>query len=202
MREVGSIVRQSILTASIGDRNPDLSVTPMGAAARFSLRLPYNQAEKLVKAGGMHLDMPINTCKLAGERMSARLGPDEWLLIGPEADNVSLGREVAGGLAGSFFSLVDIGHRNVAIQIDGPHAAEIINGGCALDLDDAHFPGGSATRTLFGKAEIVLIRANVERTYRVECWRSFAPYVYGLLKDVAREFASANRFGRHDDQCI
>jgi sarcosine oxidase, subunit gamma len=188
MREVESIVRQSILTTSIGDRNPDLSVTPVGASARFSLRLPYNQAEKLVKAGGMQLDMPINTCKLAGERMSARLGPDEWLLIGPEADNVSLGREVVGELAGSFFSLVDIGHRNVAIQIDGPHAAEIINGGCALDLDDAHFPGGAATRTLFGKAEIVLIRANVERTYRVECWRSFAPYVYGLLKDVAREF--------------
>ncbi len=188
MRETGNIVRQSMLTASFGDRNPDLSVTPMGAAARFSLRLAYNQAEKLVKAGGMQLDMPINTCKLAGERMSARLGPDEWLLIGPEADNVSLGREVASGLAGSFFSLVDIGHRNVAIQIDGPHAAEIINGGCALDLDDAYFPGGSATRTLFGKAEIVLIRPNVERTYRMECWRSFAPYVYGLLKDVAREF--------------
>jgi len=188
MREIGSIVRQSILAASIGDRNPDLSVTPMGAAARFSLRLPHNQAEKLVKAGGMQLDMPINTCKVAGERMSARLGPDEWLLIGPEADNVSLGREVAGGLAGSFFSLVDIGHRNVAIQIDGPHAAEIINGGCALDLDDAYFPGGTATRTLFGKAEIVLIRPNAKSTYRVECWRSFAPYVYGLLKDVAREF--------------
>jgi sarcosine oxidase, subunit gamma len=188
MREIGSIVRQSILAASIGDRNPDLSVTPMGAAARFSLRLPHNQAEKLVKAGGMQLDMPINTCKVAGERMSARLGPDEWLLIGPEADNVNFGREVAGGLAGSFFSLVDIGHRNVAIQIDGPHAADIINGGCALDLDDAYLPGGTATRTLFGKAEIVLIRPNAERTYRVECWRSFAPYVYGLLKDVAREF--------------
>ena len=188
MREVGSIFRQSILTASIGDRNSELSVTPMGPAVRFSLRLPYNQAEKLVTAGGIQLDMPINTCRLAGQRMSARLGPDEWLLIGPEADNGSLGREVVGGLAGSFFSLVDIGHRNVAIQIDGPHAADIINGGCALDLDEAHFPSGSATRTLFGKAEIVLIRPNVERTYRVECWRSFAPYVYGLLKDVAREF--------------
>src|SRR5258708_31485337 len=97
-----------MLTASFGDRNPDLSVTPMGAAARFSLRLAYNQAEKLVKAGGMQLDMPINTCKLAGERMSARLGPDEWLLIGPEADNVSLGREGASGSAGPFFSLVGI----------------------------------------------------------------------------------------------
>jgi sarcosine oxidase, subunit gamma len=188
MREVGSIVRESILAASIGDRNAELFVTPMGPAARFSLRLPYDQAKKLVTAGGMQLDMPINTCRLAGERMSARLGPDEWLLIGPEADNLSLGREVAGGLAGSLFSLVDIGHRNVAIQIDGPHAAEIINGGCALDLDDAVFSAGSATRTLLGKAEIVLIRPGVERVYRVECWRSFAPYVFGLLKDVAREF--------------
>src|SRR5260370_41162947 len=98
----------------------------------------------------MQLDMPINACKAAGERMSARLGPDEWLLIGPEADNVSLGREVAGGLAGSFFSLVDIGHRHVAIPIDGPHAAEIINGGWAPDLDYSYFADGTATRTLFG----------------------------------------------------
>src|SRR5260370_20650028 len=114
----------------------------------------------------MQLDMPINTCKVAGERMSARLGPDEWLLIGPEADNVSLGREVAGGLAGSFFSLVYIGHRNVAIQIDGPHAAEIIHGGCALDLDDAHFPGGTATPRLLGKAENRLMRSTVGRALR------------------------------------
>ena len=39
-----------------------------------------------------------------------------------------------------------------------------------------------------GKAEIVLMRLDDEPTYRVECWRSFAPYVLGFLNEAAREF--------------
>jgi sarcosine oxidase subunit gamma len=68
------------------------------------------------------------------------------------------------------------------------YAREVINGGCPLDLDDAAFPPGRATRTLLGKAEIVLLRPDTPHTYRIECWRSFAPYVRGLLAEVAREF--------------
>ncbi len=190
MHDAGRLARRPIIAASVADRSADAFVTPLETVARFSLRLAFDQAVKLGTAGGMTLDTPINTCRAAGGRLSARLGPDEWLLIGTDAQSSNLELEISAGLGSTFFSLVDIGHRDIAIAVGGPHAAEIINGGCALDLDDASFPAGTATRTLFGKAGIVLIRAGVDRAYRVECARSFAPYIFGLLKEIAREFTA------------
>jgi sarcosine oxidase subunit gamma len=43
------------------------------------------------------------------------------------------------------------------------------------------------TRTVFGKAEIVLWRTAAE-TFRIEVWRSFAPYVLGCLEEAGREY--------------
>ena len=43
------------------------------------------------------------------------------------------------------------------------------------------------TRTVFGKAEIVLWRTAAE-TFRIEVARSFAPYVWACLEEARREF--------------
>jgi sarcosine oxidase subunit gamma len=43
------------------------------------------------------------------------------------------------------------------------------------------FPIGMCTRTLFGKAEIVLWRTG-EAQFHIEVWRSFAGYVWGGLR--------------------
>jgi sarcosine oxidase subunit gamma len=44
------------------------------------------------------------------------------------------------------------------------------------------------TRTVLGKAEIVLWRL-AEQRFRIEVAQSFAPYVFGLLNEALREFA-------------
>ena len=44
------------------------------------------------------------------------------------------------------------------------------------------FPAGAVTRTVFGKIEIILYRVE-EETFRVECWRSFAEYAFGMLAE-------------------
>ena len=49
-----------------------------------------------------------------------------------------------------------------------------------------------ATRTLFVKAEIVLWRSEAER-FHVEVWRSFAPYLKGLLAEATREYVKPER---------
>jgi sarcosine oxidase subunit gamma len=136
-------------------------------------------------------DIPINRCTETNGLTIARLGPDEWLLLGADAASGTIEQGLNEALAGRVHSLVDISHRQVAIEVSGLRAREVLNGGCPLDLADEAFPAGSATRTLFGKAEIVLIRSGAAATFRVECWRSFAPYVYGLLTEIASEFAQA-----------
>lgn len=140
-------------------------------------------------SAGFPLDLPINRCSTVDGRLWSRLGPNEWLLLAPETDSGALESAIAPALGDGFFSLVDVSHRNAAISVEGPRSLEVLNGGCPLDLGDAAFPPGAATRTLFGNAEIVLLRPTAERFYRVECGRSFAPYVHGLLQDIAREFA-------------
>lgn len=162
-------------------------VQVLPAADRFVLQMKAPRGAELpVAAGGFDLSGPLNSVRGAPERFAARIGPGEWLLVCPEGEGAAAEPAIAGDLAGRTFSLVAVGHRNAAFLLSGPHAADILNAGIALDLSDATFPPGSATRTLLGKAEVVLVRAG--EAFRVECWRSFAPYVHTFLRDAAREF--------------
>jgi sarcosine oxidase subunit gamma len=172
--------RIHVLAKARGTDSASVRVKPMDGASRFSLRLRGQ-----IPA---YLDLPINSCTEVNGLIVARLGPDEWLLLG--ADDSAIQHRLSETLAEQTHSLVDIGHRQTAIEVSGLRAREVLNGGCPLDLGDEAFPAGSATRTLLGKAEIILIRTCAEPSYRVECWRSFAPYVYGLLTEVASGFTS------------
>jgi sarcosine oxidase subunit gamma len=89
-------------------------------------------------------------------------------------------------VGGEPHSLVDISHRQIALEMSGPHAAWLLEAQCPLPLDLAAFPVGMCTRTIFAKAEIVLWRTAPE-TFRVEVWRSFSRYVVDLLTEIARE---------------
>ncbi|WP_051356660.1 sarcosine oxidase subunit gamma [Azorhizobium doebereinerae] len=164
-------------------------VQPLGPATRFVLRVYDAEIAPLAEAGGFDLSGAINTCRSTQAGIAARLGPDEWLLIAPEGSGARIVAACGAALAGRVFSLVEVSHRNVALEVSGPHGREVLNAGIPLDLADAAFPAGSATRTLLGKADVVLVRAGAAAVYRVECWRSFGPYVQGFLNDAAREFA-------------
>lgn len=169
---------------------PGILIQPAGAEARLSLRTRKVAAP----VAGLPLDGPVNSLRGDSGRWIARLGPDEWLIGTAEADVEPLAAAIGADLAGAAHALVDVSHRNVGIDVSGPHAAILLNAGCPLDLGDAAFPGGSATRTLLGKAEIVLIRwPGAAPRYRVECWRSFATYVYGFLREAALGTGSAPR---------
>jgi sarcosine oxidase subunit gamma len=128
--------------------------------------------------------LPASPCRAAvlGARAALWLGPDEWLLLAPEDDAVMSALPAA--LADIAGSVVDIGHRQVALRIDGGQAATVLNGGCPLDLDADAFPVGMCTRTVFGKTEIVLWRRTGDG-FHVEVARSFAAYVHALLREIA-----------------
>lgn len=177
--------------SALADATGTTSIRPLPGAARFSLRLPEEDAGAVGEVAGFRIDQRLNSFFARGEWLSLRLGPNEWLLIGPEADSDAIAAEIAAALGDRFHALVDIGHRNVAVELKGAHAADILNAGCPLDLFEAVFPTGTATRTILAKAEIVLTRIDDVPTYRVECWRSFATYVHGFLAEAARDFETA-----------
>jgi len=171
---------------------PGVPVAACEPLARFSLRLSAAAASGIGSIASLRFDQGINACLIGEEGATARLGPDEWLILAPAEKAPMLTHAIESALSGEIHSLVDIGHRNVGFTVAGPFAREILNGGCPLDLSDSAFPARCATRTVFGKAEFVLMRPGPEREYHVECWRSFAPYIFDFLLEVASEFAAEN----------
>jgi sarcosine oxidase subunit gamma len=148
-------------------------------------------------------------CRAVAERRATLwLGPDEYLLLGnasdtlaadeadeaaeaAEADEADEAAEAAEALERALapvpHALVNISHRQFALEVSGPHAATILSGACPLDLDIGEFPVGMCTRTALAKADIVLWRKR-DGVFHLEVWRSFSGYVTGLLGEIAREF--------------
>ena len=159
-------------------------VTPAAPATRLSLRAGTDALGALSAAFGLQLPTRPKTSASANGRHALWLGPDEWLLIDEnEADLMTLAAS-----SGVLHSATDVSHRNTAVLVSGANAADAIASGCPLDLGNGIFPVGAAARTVLGKIEIVLFRSG-EEDYRVECWRSFSPYAFGLLAEGAEDAA-------------
>ena len=165
-----------------------VAIRLLAPRARFSLRLDPSRLSRAKGSAGFALDLPINRCQAVGGRAAMRLGPDEWLLCGPQGEAAQIAADVEAALAGLHHALVDVGHARIALSVSGPRAADAINSGCALDLLPAAFPAGTATRTLLGKAEITLARWDAAPVFEIECGRSFAAYVRDFLHDAARQY--------------
>jgi sarcosine oxidase subunit gamma len=161
------------------------TLAPLPPASRFVLRA--RPAAQEAAAAPLGMALPTIACRAAtaGDRAALWLGPDEWLLLGPESAGPALASSLASVLAGLPHALVDVSHRQSGLTITGAQAAELLNSACPLDLDPDAFPVGMCTRTVFAKAQITLWRTAPE-TFRLEAWRSFLPYVWGYLAEAAR----------------
>jgi sarcosine oxidase, subunit gamma len=160
-------------------------VRALPAAARYILR----GGPQVMTAAGAALGLTISqtACRAAtnGAQVAALwLGPDEQLLIAPESADLAAALQPV--LRGLSHSLVEVSHRQIALEVSGPHVTDVLNAGCPLDLDLSAFPVGMCTRTVLTKAEIVLWRTD-ETVFHVEVWRSFASYVTELLAEIARD---------------
>ncbi len=162
-----------------------VSVAVLGPAERMSLRAPDASVAALSRALGMSLPRAPKAPTQKNGRTALWLGPDEWLII-DEAGGDPLGDCARVRV---LHSAVGVSHRNVAISVVGPAAEAAVNAGCPQDLSLAAFPVGACSRTVFGKAEIVLLRT-AEDAFRVECWRSFSDYVFTLLAQAAGDAAA------------
>ena len=161
---------------------PGVRVRPLSPLSRWVLRGPDTLADPLGQAVlGAALPLAPLASAQAGPRASLRLGPDEWLLLAEDGARLAL------PAVNAPYSLVDIGHRNAALELDGPAAAELLAAGCPLDLDPAAFPPSSCTRTLFGAVEIVLWRPGAEPRFHLEVWRSFAAHLWAHLAEAAQD---------------
>jgi sarcosine oxidase subunit gamma len=154
--------------------------------ARFIFR--GNAAARVEAGRALGVAFSETACRAStdGTRAALWLGPDEQLLLAPDGSVEAVESAFAQALAGQAYSLVDVSHRQVGFDVRGPHAEWLLESQCPLPLNLRDFPVGMCTRTIFGKAEIVLWRS-AEQVFRLEVWRSFSLYVVQMLHEVARE---------------
>jgi sarcosine oxidase subunit gamma len=179
----------------------ELSRQPPSIAASAPLRMLPPATRHILRAApgalqaagetlGVSLSMPACRASTHAGGAALWLGPDERLLLAAEGTAPDTAGRLQRALADQPHSLVDVSHRQIALLVEGPLAANVLAAGCPLDLE-GDFPVGMCTRTVLAKAEIVLWRLAAQQ-FHLEVWRSFAGYVSGVIAEAARGLAAAD----------
>jgi sarcosine oxidase, subunit gamma len=175
--------RASVLDTADPGTTAGVSLRALPATAQFIFR---GAAAAIVGAGtGFGVTLPETACRAAENSAKAALwlGPDEFLLLAPADDEPAAEHAILAALRDIPHALVNVGHRNVALEVAGPRAARLLNAGCPLDLDEPAFPVGMCTRAVLAKAQIVLWRRTPDMFY-LNVWRSYARYVWDFLVEA------------------
>jgi sarcosine oxidase, subunit gamma len=155
------------------------TIEELPPVARFSLRARATARDSLGAALGLTLPTRIGDRARSGGREVVCLGPDEWLIVGPEADGPSIAEAAAAAYAATPHALANISDREVSVRISGPGTLSLLAMGCPRDL--SKLASGRAVRTVFDGATVVLWRDG-EEDFRLDAWRSFAPHCRALLE--------------------
>jgi sarcosine oxidase subunit gamma len=173
LREV-PFLTQTALRATPGTGATDALAAVLGTA------LPARVGEVAGSADGR------------GERAVLWLAPDEFLVVGrDEAESgvatAAFAAELAAGLAEHAGQVVDVSANRTTLELAGPHAREVLDKSCQLDLHPREFPVGRAVVTLLESVGVILWRTGAE-TWRIMPRASFSTHVVRWLLDGMREF--------------
>lgn len=161
---------------------PGVTVRRAPADPQVLLHCHPEAADEIARASGLRLPEAMLTSATTGSWSALHLSPDEWLLIGEPGEADVTPRFAA---AAHPLSLVDVSERSLAVDIAGPNADRLLNGGCALDF--AQFGEGSCTRTLFGRVTVMLWWRNQAIRMSYPC--SYDDYICSLLAAIAQDLA-------------
>lgn len=163
-----------------------LNIRVAADGARFALRIDPAQAARAAKAFGSPLPGKIGDITVSNGRLAVCLGPDEWHLVVPLTEQEAIETAFAKLYATVPHSLVDVSHREIGIEVEGVAAVLALRSAIAFDIEA--MPVGTGCRTIFDKAQIILVREAEDR-FRIEVWRSFADHAWGILQAASREIA-------------
>jgi sarcosine oxidase subunit gamma len=142
---------------------------------------------------GLTLPIEPNRVAEADELWALWLGPDEWLLVGPEASDLEA--RLRSALSGQHAVLTDVSANRTVLELGGPKAREVLNKGCPLDLDPRVFGPGQCAQSILARAQLLLHQRDAEPTYHLYVRSSFAFYAASWLIDAMKEYRFAKRSG-------
>lgn len=163
-----------------------LTLQPAPPARRFLLRGRRAVLAPLARLVDLSLPATIGATVVCAGRAALMLGPDEWMLNGPEEDPwwEDFRTRAAAALGEGRGAVFEVSHHHAAFIAEGEHVGALLNAGCPLDLDSRAFPPGRAVRTLFGRVPLLLWREG-EGRFLLMTTRSLARALAELLRAAA-----------------
>jgi sarcosine oxidase subunit gamma len=181
-----------------------LRVDPASEAATrieraLGLALPGAGSVAGVAIGAADAALPGETAEpsapeLVGQVRSVLwLGPDEWLVIGPDGDAANVTSLLVEAVADDPGSVVELSANRETLVISGPRARDLLEKGCTLDLHPRAFRAGHCAQTTFARGHVLIWQTADEDgpggpAYRLLFRGSFADYFADWLTDAALEF--------------
>jgi sarcosine oxidase, subunit gamma len=127
----------------------------------------------------------------SGELQLVWLGPDEWLIIGPDGTASLTAQLLRTALGDELGSIVDVSANRTTLELSGPVARQVLQKGCTLDLHPRAFTSGSCAQTLVSKVNVLLVQAGRSPAYRLLVRGSFAQYLADWMLDAMDEYRFA-----------
>jgi sarcosine oxidase subunit gamma len=112
------------------------------------------------------------------------LGPDEWLVVGPESSRAETLDALERAVAPDDGAAVDVSSSRLLLELKGRGARDVLASCCALDLHPRAFGPGSCAQTLLAKAPALLSQKDETPTYWLFVRPSYAAYVGSWLADA------------------
>jgi sarcosine oxidase subunit gamma len=166
----------------------DLSIAELPFLSQVNFRVDPNDAnliERLASSlGGLALPLLPNTVTSRGDRRALWLGPDEWLIVGPDGKHSAFLDALGVALAGAFGSIVDVAADRTVLEIRGSKSRDLLAHGVAIDLDPRSFGPGRCAQTFLAKAQVIIERPNDQPAFDVYIRTSFACYAAEWLLDA------------------
>ena len=184
-------VLQSPLAPLLGAGDQSLKVdghpVSLGEASLMDmLNLRGNPADTAFSSAvqtvtGLALPSAANTTSLSTDRQLLWLGPDEWLLQCPIGQGATLEAALRQALAGQHMAIVNVGHGNTVLRVQGPGAADLLSRGCPLDFHASVFAAGHVAQSHISRANATILCKQAGSHYEVTVRRSFADYLFRWL---------------------
>ncbi|OPG06485.1 sarcosine oxidase subunit gamma [Microbispora sp. GKU 823] len=158
--------------------------------AQINLRVDPKSpaAERIGTAIGVPLPVEPGTTAGGGDLEVLWLGPDEWLVVGPDGAARDLVERIEEAAGGEHVSVVDVSAQRTTLVVGGERARDVLAHGCALDLHPRAFGPGRCAQTMLARAAVVLVAG--EDGFRLLVRSSFAAYVAEWLLDASVEYVA------------
>jgi sarcosine oxidase subunit gamma len=141
-----------------------------------------------LKVLGCEPPTAANTVIESGDFRIYWLGPDEWLVVTPAAQQDQVKAELLVALDGVFSSVVDNSSGLTMFHITGDNAAALLATDCPFDLHPREFKPGQCAQTRLAKAGMTISPLIDGAGFEVIIRRSFADYLLLWLQDAAIAF--------------